>query len=131
VGTTIYQVPFRGNIFVLISFASLFLFAVLSLGFLISVVTKSQQLAYQVAMLSSFLPTFLFSGFLFPISSMPRALQIFACLIPGKYFVKIARDLFLKGGGWGHLYTEGLILLGFSVLLIFAASRKFKKRLGH
>jgi ABC-2 type transport system permease protein len=129
VGTIIYNVPFRGNLFVLLSFSSIFLVAVLGLGFLISVVTKSQQLAYQFALLVSFLPTFLFSGFLFPISSMPKFLQYVTLLIPGRYFVSIARSLFLKGGGWGHLYMEGLVLLGFAVLIVLIAARKFKKQL--
>lgn len=129
VGTIIYNVPFRGNLFVLLSFSSIFLVAVLGLGFLISVVTKSQQLAYQFALLVSFLPTFLFSGFLFPISSMPKFLQYVTLLIPGRYFVSIARSLFLKGGGWRHLYIEGLVLLGFAVLIVLIAARKFKKQL--
>lgn len=130
VGTIIYDVPFRGNFFELIAFSSLFLFAVLGLGFLISVRTKSQQVAYQFAMLTSFLPTFLFSGFLFPISSMPKFLQYVTLAIPARYFVRIARDIFLKGSGWSKLYVEGLVLLGFAVLLIFLSSISFKKRLG-
>lgn len=130
VGTIIYDVPFRGNFFELIAFSSLFLFAVLGLGFLISVRTKSQQVAYQFAMLTSFLPTFLFSGFLFPISSMPKFLQYVTLAIPARYFVRIARDIFLKGSGWSKLYVEGIVLLGFAILLIFLSSISFKKRLG-
>jgi len=129
VGTIIYNVPFRGNLFVLLSFSSIFLVTVLGLGFLISVLTKSQQLAYQFALLVSFLPTFLFSGFLFPISSMPKFLQYLTLLIPGRYFVSIARSLFLKGGGWRHLYIEGLVLLGFAVLIVLISAKKFKKQL--
>jgi ABC-2 type transport system permease protein len=129
VGTIIYNVPFRGNLFVLLSFSSIFLVTVLGLGFLISVLTKSQQMAYQFALLVSFLPTFLFSGFLFPISSMPKFLQYITLLIPGRYFVSITRSLFLKGAGWGHLYIEGLVLLGFSVLIVLISAKKFKKQL--
>lgn len=130
VGTIIYDVPFRGNLFVLLSFSAIFLIAVLGIGFLISVVTKSQQLAYQFALLTSFLPTFLFSGFLFPISSMPKFLQYITLLIPGRYFVTVARSLFLKGGGWRHLYIEGIVLLGFAVLVVMISARNFKKQLG-
>ncbi len=130
VGTIIYDVPFRGNLITLIAFSSLFLFAVLGIGFLISVATKSQQVAYQVAMLASFLPTFLFSGFLFPISSMPKWLQYVTLIIPARYYVTIARDLFLKGAGFRSLYVEGIVLLGFAVLVVFASAMKFKKRLG-
>jgi ABC-2 type transport system permease protein len=130
VGTIIYDVPFRGNLITLIAFSSLFLFAVLGIGFLISVATKSQQVAYQVAMLASFLPTFLFSGFLFPISSMPQWLQYVTLIIPARYYVTIARDLFLKGAGFRSLYIEGIVLLGFAVLVVFASAIKFKKRLG-
>jgi ABC-2 type transport system permease protein len=129
-GTIIYDVPFRGNLFELIVFSSLFLFTVLGLGFLISVTTKSQQLAYQFAMLTSFLPTFLFSGFLFPISSMPKFLQYVTLIVPARYYVRIARDIFLKGSGWSELYVEGTVLLGFAVLMIIVSSLSFKKRLG-
>jgi ABC-2 type transport system permease protein len=130
VGTIIYDVPFRGNFFELIAFSSLFLFAVLGLGFLISVTTKSQQVAYQFAMLTSFLPTFLFSGFLFPISSMPKFLQYATLIVPARYYVRIARDIFLKGAGWSQLYIEGIVLLLFAVFLIIVSSLSFKKRLG-
>ncbi len=130
VGTIIYDVPFRGNFFELIAFSSLFLFAVLGLGFLISVRTKSQQVAYQFAMLTSFLPTFLFSGFLFPISSMPKFLQYATLIVPARYYVRIARDIFLKGAGWSELYLEGIVLLAFAVLMIIISSLSFKKRLG-
>lgn len=129
VGMIVYSVPFRGDLFALLSFSSLFLFAALGLGFLISVTTKSQQMAYQMAMLASFLPTFLFSGFLFPISSMPKALQYLTLLIPARYYVTVARDIFLKGSGWNELYMEGLVLSGFAILIIFIASKQFKKRL--
>jgi ABC-2 type transport system permease protein len=128
-GTILYGAPFRGNLFVLLSFASLFLITVLGLGFFISVVTKSQQLAYQFAMLASFLPTFIFSGFLFPISSMPEPLQYFTYIIPARFFVSISRDLFLKGAGWSHLYIEGLVLLGFALLVVIISASRFKKRL--
>ncbi|HEQ98381.1 MAG TPA: ABC transporter permease [candidate division Zixibacteria bacterium] len=131
VGTIIYDIPFRGNLLTLLGFSSLFLFAVLGVGFLISVATKSQQVAYQAAMLASFLPTFLFSGFLFPISSMPKWLQYITLIIPARYYVTIARDLFLKGAGFRSLYIEGLVLLGFAVFMVFASAMKFKKRLGN
>ncbi len=92
-----FHVPFRGSWSTLLICSSLFLVAVLSLGFFISVVAKSQFAACQVALLITFLPAFLLSGFLFPIEQMPAVLQWITRILPARYYVTALKKIFLKG----------------------------------
>ncbi|MBK7090793.1 MAG: ABC transporter permease [bacterium] len=127
IGIAIFEVPFHGSLWLLFLFSSLFLLAVLANGYLISVVAKSQQLAFQLSLLTSFLPGFLLSGFLFPISSMPTMIQVVSHVIPGRYFIEVLRGLFLKGSGLELLYMQGLALLIFAVAFSVLATHKFRK----
>ena len=129
VGIVIFEVPFHGSIWLLFLFSSVFLAAVLANGYLISVVAKSQQLAYQLSLLTSFLPGFLLSGLLFPISSMPKAIQVVSYLLPGRYFIEVIRSLFLKGSGIEILYAQGLALLIFATAFSLLATKKFRKKI--
>ncbi len=129
VGIVIFEVPFHGSLWLLTLFCSVFLMAVLANGYLISVIAKSQQLAYQVSLLSSFLPGFLLSGLLFPITSMPKVIQFASYLIPGRYLIEALRGLFLKGAGLEVLYPQLGALLLFAVFFSVVATRNFKKRI--
>ena len=95
-GEFLFQVPLRGNIALLFVMAAIFLVGALSLGMLISVVTKSQLLASQLAMVMTFLPAFLLSGFMYAISNMPKAIQLITYLIPARYFVALLKGIYLK-----------------------------------
>ncbi len=129
-GVAIFNVPFRGSLWLLGLLSTLFLASALSLGYFISVTAKSQQLAYQISMLTSFLPGFLISGFLFPISSMPIVIQYISFLVPARYFIEILRGLFLKGVGMDFLYLQALAMLIFAVVFSILATIKFKKKIG-
>ncbi|MCC6962147.1 MAG: ABC transporter permease [candidate division Zixibacteria bacterium] len=128
VGVVIFEVPFNGSLWLLTLFSTLFLLAVLANGYLISVVAGSQQLAYQLSMLTSFLPGFLLSGLLFPISSMPLAIQVVSFIVPGRYFIEALRGLFLKGSDLNVLWPQLLALAVFALFFSVVAGRKFKKR---
>lgn len=129
VGIVVFNVPFVGSLWTLALFSTLFLGAALSIGYLISVTLKSQQAAYQVSMLTSFLPGFLLSGFLFPISSMPDAIRVVSLIVPGRYFIAALRGLFLKGSGLAQLLPEAAALLLFGCVFASLAIIKFKKKL--
>jgi ABC-2 type transport system permease protein len=129
VGIVVFGVPFLGSLWTLALFSTLFLMAALSIGYLISVTLKSQQAAYQVSMLTSFLPGFLLSGFLFPISSMPLVIQGISLVVPGRYFISALRGLFLKGSTLAQLLPEALALLLFGSVLAFLAIVKFRKKI--
>lgn len=128
-GRLIFGVPLRGNIPLLLAEGTLFILVSLSLGVLISARTSSQRVAMTGALIGTMLPTMILSGFLFPIESMPRPLQIVSHIVPAKWFVIIARGIMLKGIGLEHLWQETLILLAMALILLAASTRSFHARL--
>lgn len=127
--TLVFNVPLRGSLVLLLSLSGIFLFGGLSFGMLMSIVGKTQLAASQAALLTSFLPAFLLSGFIFSISNMPKPLQVVTYFIPARYFVKILKGIFLKGSTLRVLWLEALLLTLFAVLVFTAANRKFRKRI--
>ncbi|MDD5634564.1 MAG: ABC transporter permease [Candidatus Omnitrophica bacterium] len=125
----VFMVPLEGNIFLLIVLSSLFLTGALGLGIFISTVAKSQLMASQMAMLVTFIPTFLLSGFTYPIYNMPQVIQYITYLIPARYFITIVRGIFLKGDGLSSLWDEALLLLIFAILMAGVAIKKFEKKI--
>jgi ABC-2 type transport system permease protein len=124
-----FRVPFRGSFVTLLASSALFLIVVLSLGFLISVLAKSQFAASQIALLVTFLPAFLLSGFLFAIEQMPVPLQWITRVLPARYYVSVLKKVFLKGTPAAMLYADLVPLAIFSVVLALLATRSFHKRL--
>jgi ABC-2 type transport system permease protein len=128
-GLVLFDVPFRGAPLLMVAFSSVFLIGTLSLGILISIVTRGQLLASQVAMVTTFLPAFLLSGFMFDIANMPRPVQVITYLIPARYFVALLKALFLKGVGVSVLAADGVPLLIFAAAMLLLAIARFKKKL--
>ncbi|HMK66190.1 MAG TPA: ABC transporter permease [Thermodesulfobacteriota bacterium] len=128
-GEFLFHVPLRGHVLLIFVQAAIFLMGTLSLGLLISIVTRNQLLASQFAMVATFLPAFLLSGFAYPIRSMPAVLQGITYIIPAKYFVILLKGIYLKGVGPEVLYGEALFLALFALLMFFLANKKFKKKL--
>jgi ABC-2 type transport system permease protein len=122
-------VPFRGSSLTLFLSSALFLVVVLSLGFFISVVAKTQFAACQIALLATFLPAFLLSGFLFSIEQMPPVLQLVTRVIPARYYVAVLKKIFLKGTPTAMLSAELVPLAVFALVLALLATRSFHKRL--
>jgi ABC-2 type transport system permease protein len=128
-GVLWFGVPFRGSWSVFFLSSALFLILVLSVGYFFSVVAKSQLAASQISLFATFLPTFLLSGFLFPIDQMPVVIQVVTYALPARYYMAIIRNIFLKGSAVTLLLDELLALAFLSCLLVFAATRVFKKKL--
>jgi ABC-2 type transport system permease protein len=124
-----FHVPFRGSWVTLMGASALFMVVVLSLGFFISVLAKSQFAASQIALLITFLPAFLLSGFLFSIEQMPIALQWITRILPARYYVSALKDIFLKGTPARMLLAELIPLAVFAFVLALVATRSFHKRL--
>lgn len=124
-----FEVPFRGQWSVFFLSCTLFLIVVLSLGYVVSVVAKSQLAASQAALIATFLPAFLLSGFIYPIDQMPAAIQVITHLIPARYFMTIIRDVFLKGTSIPLLLNDLSALAIFALLLTVLATRAFRKTL--
>ena len=129
VGVLLFDVPFRGSPSLLMILSLAFIVGALGLGMFISAVARSQLLATQLAMILTFLPAFLLSGFMFAIEVMPPALQAITYLIPARYFLVVTRGVFLKGVGVKVLATEGLLMIAFAVLGLYGATRAFRKEI--
>jgi ABC-2 type transport system permease protein len=119
----LFDVPMRGSWVLLVLSVSLFLVGALAFGVLISTLAETQQVAFQLAVLTSYMPTLMLSGFIFPISSMPVALQVVTYAVPARYFLTVLRGIVLKGVGamafWQDLAALGLfatVMLGLSSL---------------
>ncbi|MEO8196218.1 MAG: ABC transporter permease [Thermoanaerobaculia bacterium] len=128
-GAFVFDVPLRGSILLLFAMAAVFLTGALALGLVISIVTKGQLLASQLAMVLTFLPAFLLSGFMYDIGNMPRPIQVITHLVPARYFVTLLKGIYLKGVGLEILAPEALLLAVFSAVMLFIATRKFRKNL--
>ncbi len=128
-GEFLFRVPLRGSVALLFGMAAVFLAGVLSVGMLISIVSKSQLLASQIAMMVTFLPAFLLSGFMYAIRDMPKPIQLITYLIPARYFVALLKGIYLKGVGLEILAVEAGLLAIFSILMMFLANLMFKKKL--
>jgi ABC-2 type transport system permease protein len=125
----VFRVPLRGSVLLLLFEGGLYILVSLSLGILISARTSSQRVAMMGALLGTMLPNVLLSGFIFPIESMPAALRIVSNIVPGRWFVLIARGIMLKGVGLDYLWRETLILAAMAAVLLVASTRSFKERL--
>ena len=124
-----FGVPYRGTLFALFVTTSLFLIVVLSIGYLMSVLIRSQVGASQIALLVTMLPTTLLSGYIFPIDQMPKAVQDITYLIYSRYYVSIVKALFLKGSSLAELSTPILFLVVYAAAVMILAARAFRKRL--
>ncbi len=129
-GVLIFGVPFRGSPALFLVLSTAFLVGALGLGMFISAVAKSQLLATQLAMVATFLPAFLLSGFMYAISIMPLPLQAVTYLVPARYFLVVTRGIFLKGVGVEVLRVQGLLMIAFGILGLVLATRAFKKEIG-
>jgi len=125
----LFHVPLRGSVPLLFAMAALFIIGTLSQGLLISVVAKQQLIASQFAMVSTFLPAFLLSGFMFAIANMPVPVQVITYIIPARYFVALVKGIYQRGVGLEILWPDALFLAAFALIVTGLAIRKFKKRL--
>jgi len=125
----LFDMPMRGSWGSLLLATTLFLLGALGTGLLVSTISDSQLVAFQIALILAFLPTFLLSGFIFPIQNMPKPIQVLSAFIPLKYYLTIIRGIFLKGAWWPDLWPQALALFIWGVGILGLAVLKFHKRL--
>src|ERR1019366_4259231 len=123
-----FHVPFRGSFLTLIVSSAMFMVVVLSLGFFISVIAGSQLAASQIALLVTFLPAFLLSGFLYAIEQMPVVLQWITRILPARYYVSVLKKVFLKGTPTASLYPDLVPLAVFTIMLALLATPASDRR---
>ncbi len=125
----LFNVPFMGSFWLLVLTGSLYMLVSLAVGLLISVVSKNQFVAGQIAILTGFLPAFILSGFIFDINSMPTAIQLVTHIVPARYYVAILQTLFLAGDVWPVILSNIAALLVLLLIFSWLVARKTTKRL--
>ncbi len=128
VGVFVFNVPVKGSMLLLLTSSCLFLFGSLALGILVSASFRTQLLAYQMGSFISFLPAFLLSGFIYSISNMPRVIQFIALFVPARYYMNIARGIFLKGLGVRALWFELILMVFYCVIVCFFTTRRLRQK---
>jgi ABC-2 type transport system permease protein len=126
---SLFHVPLRGSLWLLLATSALFLWVALGMGFFISTIFKSQFVAALVAMVSTFLPAFILSGFIFDIQSMPPIIQGLTHLIAARYYVSILQTLFLVGDVWSVVLPNAAALVGMGLFFHGMVYRKTRKNL--
>jgi ABC-2 type transport system permease protein len=124
-----YDLPLRGSFLVLALVSALFLFCALGLGLMISTITKNQVFAYQITLITAFLPAYILSGFLFEIHSMPQWIQWLTYIIPAKYFVQSLQSLFLVGNVWSLILYDMIPIVAIGLVFFLITAAKTAKRL--
>ncbi|MFO7768359.1 MAG: ABC transporter permease [bacterium] len=128
-GALVFGVPIRGDLTVLLGFTALYVMGALTVGLFISTLVRTQQVAMMAALLATVLPSFMLSNFIFPLRSMPEALQLVSHIVPARYYIPIVRGVLLKGVGGDVLWDQGTALAVFAVVLTAASILRFKPRL--
>ena len=128
-GTWLFGVPIRGSIPMLFALSSLFLIAGLGQGLMISVLTKNQMVATQVAAVSSMLPAVLLSGFIMPIENMPPALQVVSNILPVRHFMHAVRGIMLRDVSLDDLVKDAVALALFAVVVIAISTSRFQRKI--
>ena len=126
-GQLLFGIVMKGNFWLMILSSSLYLMVALSLGLLISSVTKSQMLANQVAIMTTYLPSLLLSDFVFPVVNMPEFLQYITLIVPARYFIEILSGIYLRNLGFAYLWPSMLVLLVMFIILSIINFRLLKK----
>ncbi len=130
-GFLLFGLSIRGSLIELALMTTLFVFACLALGILISTVAPTQQIAFLASTMLTLLPTFLLSGFVFPIRNMPVVIQVLTWLFPTKYYIEILQALLLKGVGIGSYWQHAVALLVYAFAAAAVASLRFARSRGH
>jgi ABC-2 type transport system permease protein len=125
----LFSVPMEGSLFIIILSSMLYLFVAVGMGLVISSVTKNQFLASQVALISSFMPSLMLSGFLFDLRNVPVVIQIIGKILPATYFMELIKTLFLAGNVWPLILRNCAILACYAVLLLGIARAVTRKQL--
>jgi ABC-2 type transport system permease protein len=128
-GVWLLGMPLNGSLPLLLAETLLFIFLALAIGLLISSIANTQLVAMFASLVLMLMPTIFLSGFIFPIESMPRPLQIVSHAIPARWFIDIVKAIMIKGVGFGYIWPQTLVLVGIAALMMLIALKNLKTRL--
>lgn len=123
-----FAVPFRGSVGFLLATSLIYVFCTVGIGLLVSTLTRSQLAAMLLSLIITLMPSFLFSGFLFPIFTMPYVLQLYTGVFPARYFVELSRGIVLKGAGIEEIWPNVAILIAYTAVVFLIAVWRFRKK---
>jgi ABC-2 type transport system permease protein len=126
----LFDVPIYGSLWLILLVSVFYLFVALGIGLLISAVTKSQFTASQLALVTSFMPALMLSGFIYDLRNMPLAVQVVGRILPATHYMEVLKSLFLAGNLWPVILKNCVILLGYAVVVLAAARLKTRKLIG-
>ncbi|MGG5253399.1 ABC transporter permease [Neobacillus sp. SM06] len=129
-GKVFFSIDYRGNFLLFLLAGTIYVFTTVGIGLLISTLMEKQLSAMFLTIVVTMMPAMLFSGFLYPISTMPKLFQGYSTLFPARFFVDISRDILVKGLGLRYVWENLLLLIGYTITIIAAAVWRFKKRVG-
>jgi len=124
--TTVFRVPVHGDVLLLLGLSTIYLFALLSLGLLVSSRARTQMEAIQIAQMF-LLPSIMLSGYIFPLASLPTPLRVFARFLPATHYIAISRGIIIRGAGFVDLWPNVVALLAIAVVLVAGSARAFRK----
>jgi ABC-2 type transport system permease protein len=127
---TVFDVPIRGSLALLLAECGLYIITALALGIVISTQAPTQRTAMIFALAGLMMPTMLLSGFIFPLDSLPGWLRTISYLVPARWFLLVVRGIMIKGAGLETLWHETLVLIGMTLFFLVVGSRKLAIRLG-
>ncbi|MCL4798913.1 MAG: ABC transporter permease [Burkholderiales bacterium] len=128
VGTFWFDIPFRGSLPLLLAASLVYVFVTVGIGVFVSTLLRTQVAAVFLSLVVTMMPSFLFSGFLFPIATMPYVLQLYTYAFPARYFNDISRDLYLKGVGIEYLWWNAALLAAYGAVIVLVATWRFRKK---
>jgi len=128
VGFLWFEVPMRGSLGLLFAAGLVYVFCTVRIGLLVSTIARTQLAAMLLALIITLMPSFLFSGFLFPIFTMPYLLQLYTRAFPAQYFVDLSRGIVLKGAALPELWPSMVLLLAYTIAVFALAAWRFRKK---
>lgn len=128
VGVLWFEIPFRGSLMLLLAVSGVYVLTTVAIGLLVSTVTRTQLAAMLLALIITLMPSFLFSGFLFPVFTMPFALQLYSQLFPATYFMEISRGVVLKGVSLESIWQPLLMLVIYTAVIFFFAASRLRQK---
>ncbi len=128
-GNAVFGLPVKGSLLLLLGEGMIFITTALCIGVYISTVTESQLIAMMISLVGLMMPTMLLSGFIFPIENIPLILQYFSNIVPAKWFIRIIKNVMIKGTGITFIWKETVVLIGMAIVFLGLSVKKFKIRL--
>ena len=128
IGALWFRIPFRGSVVLLLGASLIYVFVTVAIGVIVSTSVRTQVAAVFLCLVATLMPSMLFSGFLFPIATMPYVMQLYTYAFPARYFTDVSRDLFLKGVGFEYIWGNLLLLAVYAGALFALASLRLRKK---